>query len=192
MIRVDSITVQTEPTIEPVTLNEVRTHCRIDTHEENTYLTTLLKTARRYVERTTGRALLTQTLDLKLDAFPARIRLPNPPAASVTSITYTDPAGDSQTLGTGVYELDTARGQVRLQYDQVWPATRRHEDVITVRYVAGWTTRAAVPAELRLAVLQLCQHWYEFREPVLAGTIQSMTDLTVESLLAQWNVWSNV
>jgi uncharacterized phiE125 gp8 family phage protein len=192
MTQSQSLTLQTAPTIEPVSLADVRGHSRISTHEEDTYLTFLRKAARGHFETITGRALLTQTWDCKLAAFADPIGLPYPPLASVTSITYVDPNGDVQTLSTDVYEVDTARGHVRRQYGQDWPAVRSHEDVITVRYVAGWTSRDDVPEEIRLALLELCAHWCEFREPVIAGTITAAVDLTVESLLAPWVVWSGV
>jgi uncharacterized phiE125 gp8 family phage protein len=192
MTQSQSLTLQTAPTIEPVSLPDVRTHLRITTHDEDGYLTTLRRVARQHVERTTGRALLTQTWDYKLGAFIDPIVLPYPPAASVTSITYVDSEGNVQTLSTDVYELDTARGHVRRKFGQDWPAVRIHNDAITVRYVAGWTSAAAVPGDIRHAVLLLCGHWYEFREPVISGTITASVDLTVDSLLAPWVVWSHV
>lgn len=188
-----SLALQTAPTIEPVSLAEVRAHLRITGRAEDSYLTTLQKVARRHVETITGRALLTQTWDLKLSTFADPIYVPYPPLASVTSITYLDGDGDTQTLSTDVYEVDAARtpGEVRLKYGQAWPGIRGHEDVITIRYVAGWTAADNVPEGIRLAIMELCDHWQEFRGPVISGTSVAAVDLTVDSLLAPWDVWSN-
>ena len=64
------LTLATEPTAEPVTLAEAKTHCRVDTSDDDTYITTLIKAARLYTEEATNRALITQTWDWYFDSFP--------------------------------------------------------------------------------------------------------------------------
>ena len=81
----------TAPTIEPVSLEELRIHLRLDYDiEEDESLDALVESCRGYVEDFTRRALLTQTWDYYLDEFPSGnyIKLPFGNLQSVTRITY--------------------------------------------------------------------------------------------------------
>ena len=62
-------TLTTPPTTEPVALADARTHLRIDTHEEDAYITDLVKSATNYVERYLDRSLVTQTWTATFDTF---------------------------------------------------------------------------------------------------------------------------
>lgn len=91
------------PSIEPVSLAEAKAHLRVEVNDENSLIQTLITAARQYVETATRRALLQQTWDDKLDAFPCgAIVLPLSPVTSVTSITYLDTAGVSQTWSSSL------------------------------------------------------------------------------------------
>lgn len=60
----------TAPTIEPVTLEEIKEHCRIDGAEDDNLLTSLITVARQEAEKITRRQLITATWELRLDHFP--------------------------------------------------------------------------------------------------------------------------
>lgn len=60
----------TPPTIEPVTLDEVKEHCRIDSAEDDNFLNNLITVARQEAEKITRRQLITATWELRLDHFP--------------------------------------------------------------------------------------------------------------------------
>ncbi len=84
----------TGPTEEPVSLAEAKAQLREKTTDNDTEITSLIPRARQYVEDFTHRALITQTWELALDAFPAwAICVPKAPLASVTSIQYVDVDG---------------------------------------------------------------------------------------------------
>src|SRR5262249_25556880 len=55
---------------EPVTLDEAKSHARIETTADDTLVTGLIAAARQLVEKITHRALITQTWTLTLDAWP--------------------------------------------------------------------------------------------------------------------------
>ena len=165
-------TIQTAPTVEPVSLEELKAHLRVDIDDDDALITSIGKAARQQAEVYTGRAFCTQTWDLFLDSWPTVIYLPYPPLSSVTSITYTDTAGDSQTVSTSVYTVDTDSepGRIYLAYGQTWPTTRGIRHAITVRYVCGYGAAAAVPENVKHAIKIMAADMYENREEVVTGT----------------------
>jgi uncharacterized phiE125 gp8 family phage protein len=180
------------PTTLPVTLDEVKAHLRIDDDQvtEDALLFGLIHAAVEYAETFTRRALITQTWDLKMDRFPCGpIVLPKAPLQSVSSITYTDSNGDSQTWGSSNYIVDTASkpGMVHTAYQVSWPVARDIVNAVTVRFVAGYgTTLASVPESIRLAMLLMIAHWYENREAFTASPMSyQKAPESAEALL--WN-----
>jgi len=155
------------PASEPITLTEAKAHLRVETDftEDDTIIGTFISAARESCEARTGRQLVTATYALRLGGFPCgdSIELPKPPLVSVSSITYVDTDGTTQTLSTDVYEVDpyTTPGRVVLKYAQVWPTTRSQRNAVTITFVAGYEE---VPTLLKQGMLMRIAHWYENRE----------------------------
>lgn len=131
---------------------------------DDTYITSLIKSARTRIETETGRALCTQSWDYILDAFPCGndpIVLPLPPVSAVDSITYLDTAGATQTLASSHYVVDDTdvTCRVSLAYGYYWPATLPRANAVTVNFTTGYGAAAAVPdgikAAMRMAMLGL-------------------------------------
>ena len=155
----------TAPTIEPVTLAEVKNYCRIDEDRDDALIDSLIEAARDQVETRAGRQLITATWNMYLPDFPSIIRLPRPPLQSVTSITYVDSAGDAQTESATVYTADTKSepGLIHEAYSQSWSTHRADaDDVVTVTYVAGYGDAGTdVPEELKIALMMLVRSVYD-------------------------------
>lgn len=165
----------TAPTVYPVTLQVAKNHLRVDNDiiEDDALIMGLIAAATEYAETFTRRALISQTWDYKRDAFPNGdgFYLPLPALQSVTSITYTDSDGTSQTFSSSKYIVDTDSkpGRIALAYQQSWPVTRNIINAVTTRFVAGYGDDPAdVPESIRLAMLLMIGHWYENRESVAA------------------------
>jgi uncharacterized phiE125 gp8 family phage protein len=157
----------TPAALEPVTPSEVREHSRIDDHGEDPYLATRITAAREAAEARTHSVIVTQTWDDSFDVFDGTLLLDKQPVQQITSVTYTDAAGDANTLSDTVYELGTVKGLgvVRLKYQQVWPSdVRIHQDAITVRYVAGYGLPPEVPQQIKSAIELYVSHFNECRE----------------------------
>jgi uncharacterized phiE125 gp8 family phage protein len=132
-----------------------------------------------------------QTWDFTLDRFPlGAIKLPVQPVTSVSYVQYVDTAGSTQTFTEGTspdvakYDVftDGPRSTIVPKYNQVWPDTRDHPNVVTVRFVAGYT---AFPADLKQALRLLVGHQYENREAVIIGfTVIEELPLAVQSFLS--------
>lgn len=139
-------------------------------------LVALIKSARASAETITKRALVTQTWDLVLDRFPCwTINIPKPTLQSVTSITYVDPDGVTQTLATDQYRVDSssAPGRITPAYGVVWPSTRGITGAVTIRFVCGYGAAAVVPDGIKVWMLLRIKHFYDNKGAVVVGTITS-------------------
>jgi uncharacterized phiE125 gp8 family phage protein len=163
----------TGPAAEPVSLAEAKLHLRVEVTTDDALITRLIVTARRQAETKLDRALVNQTWELVLDSWPAdggpdAVRITNPPLVSVTSITYLDPAGGTQTVNSGDYVvLAGTPGLIFPAVGKSWPAVQSRPGVITVRYVAGFGADATtVPECVKTWILMHIGAWYENREAV--------------------------
>jgi len=187
-----SVTIKTEPATEPVSLVEAKAHLRVDCTDDNDYITTLIKVARKYAELYQRRSYITQTLELRLDRFPRYLlELPRPPSSAVASIKYTDSAGDEQTLDASLYTTDFNSYMPRIvpAFNQSWPTTRAVIDAVLIEYTAGYGAASAVPETIKQAILLLVSHWYENREPVSLGQTPADIPKTVDALLTMEKVY---
>lgn len=163
----------TAPTVEPVSTAEAKTHLRVTSSAEDSYIATLIKAARLHVELTVlKRALVTQTWDLVLDAFPAssEIEIPYPPLQSITSISYITEAGETLTYAASNYLVDAESepGRIKLKRTSSWPGdTLREISGVRIRFVAGYGLAAAVPEWAKQAILLYVGDLYENREDTL-------------------------
>lgn len=141
-------------------LEQLRRHCKIDppdsANDADTDLSAALAAAHKFAEHATGISIGSQTLELALDEFPsAGIQLPQGPVTSITSVTYVDTAGATQTLAGSAYSLDDYSTPQWLlpAAGTDWPATYEAANAVKVRYVAGAAALdGAVAQALRLLV----------------------------------------
>ena len=181
------------PSDEPITLVAAKEHLRMfDDHgdEEDGFITTLIVTARRWVERRTSRLLRAVEVDLVLDAFPAVIELPFTPVSSIVSITYIDGLGVQQTLDAGAYQADLiGRPHVVCPvFGSVWPVTETRLNAVTVTFRAGHTTTDPVPEDMLHGMKMLISHWDRNREALVIGTISKEIEMGVDSLVLPYRV----
>lgn len=173
-----SLKVITQPASEPVSLQEAKLHLRViatasDTaaHPEDDLIKSLITAARETVENETGRALMTQTLELGIDCFVGVVKLPRPPLVSVTSVKYTDFDGSEQTLAPGFYTVNdyTEPAQI-MPAPGVWlSGVPGAPNSVRIRYQAGYTSAALVPAAIKSWMLLRIGTLYASREDVSAG-----------------------
>lgn len=157
-----ALTLVTKPTAPPVGVLELREHLRIVDAAEDQQLGRYLEAVLGEVDGPGGwfgQALLTQTWDWTLDGFPCgkdwTLYAPLPPLQSVTSIKYLDTAGVEQTLPALDYDVDAKSlpGRILPAYGKTWPSTRMVMNAVTVRLVAGYGNAAAVPSDIRNAIV---------------------------------------
>jgi uncharacterized phiE125 gp8 family phage protein len=180
------------PAQEPLTLEEAKRFLRITTNAEDDDVLAIVAAARKRIERGTELALITQTVEVKLDRFwgHGALELPMPPLQSVESITYLDEAGAEQVLDPATYKVSTHRkpGRVWLAYDKSWPATNPERECVTVTFKAGFGDEPedvfAQAPNLLHAMRMLCAHYDRHRPAVLAGKAPELVPEGVETLMA--------
>lgn len=163
------------PSATPVSLTEVKAHCRVEGTDSDTVLTALLNAAVDHLDGWSGilgRAMVTQSWRQDFCGFATPLRLPLGPAASITSVTYYDADNAQQTLADTVYVLraDALGAYLDLKAGQSWPSAYGRADAVSVTFVAG-TDAADVPAALKAALLMLVSHWFHNREAVGDGSL---------------------
>src|SRR5512139_106594 len=99
------------PAKEPLSLEEAKRFLRITSDAEDDVVLALVAAARKRVERGTELALITQTVEAKVDGFwgSCALELPMPPLQSIVSIQYVDADGALQTLPSDTYTVSTHR-----------------------------------------------------------------------------------
>lgn len=217
-----SLTLVTAPTVNPVTDSEVYDHLRVPlvgspaAPVDASHIQALITAAVSHIDGKggiLGRALVTQTWDLKMDRFPSEreiggfvfeplysggpIRVPLPPLQSVTYIKYIDTDGSEQTLSDTLYTVDTSSepGRIVPAFGQTWPQTRGHIDDVTVRFVAGYAgddspedLRANVPGSIKAAIKVLVDEMYQNRGDTVLGSTVADLPFGVRALLAPFKV----
>lgn len=203
----------TAPSVEPVTLEEARNHLRVEpdgspaSHPDDTLIEALIQAAREWCETETNRAFVEQQFELKRDTFPSGstpIELPLPPLRSVDNIEYEDGDGVTQTWSASQYRVIKASGPKALPgYVQPTPDESYPTDVqdapdsVMITFTAGYEPdtassptdyRANVPAGIKRAILMLVAHWYEHREAVMVGASVGEMPFAVKALLAPFVV----
>jgi uncharacterized phiE125 gp8 family phage protein len=179
----------TAPTAEPLQVSEARRHLALDDSYYDDYISSLVEVTRATVQAHTHRQLVTATFDAKLDALPAgqgTLCLPYGQLQSITSVSYTDTAGVSQTFSSGDYDVSIARepGTIRPAYGEVWPVARLEQEAATVRFVCGYGAASAVPQAIKQAMLLLIGHYFNNREQTIVGTMASEIPQGSQALLA--------
>jgi len=188
----------TVPAAEPISTAEAKSHLRVEHADDNTLIDSLVVAARQKVEHDTWRALVTQTWDYFLDAFPVSadspIVVPRAPLASVTTVKYTDADGSTvTTLNAANYYVDTASepGRIQLQDGEVWPADElRPANGVEVRFVAGYGAAGDVPQALKQLIYLLVGHWYENREASISEVSITDVPLAYWALMWQYRGWA--
>lgn len=170
-----SLTRQTAPAVEPVTLSEAKAHLRVDTSDDDTYIGTLITAAREWCEQYLDRTLVHTQWVMRFDKFPDSgiepVELPRPPmvasgTATAVTLTFTTEPGSTSTYSTAEYRVDryATPGTVLPIYGSTWTPHRQDDNAISVTWWAGYgATGASVPAAIRHAMLMLIGTWYERR-----------------------------
>ena len=175
-----------EPEKLPVSLPEVRQHTRVTNHNDDAHLKTLMESATRHIELLSRQQLITQTWRVTGCNWPGSIiELPKRPLQSVTSVKYTDSAGDQQTVDSSLYTVDTdaTPGRIILNHNETWPSNRGHFNDIEIIFVCGFGDEGSdVPDTLKHAIKMMVSHWNENREAIIVGTITAVTPFAVKDL----------
>jgi uncharacterized phiE125 gp8 family phage protein len=201
------VSIITQPTVEPVSLEEAKLYLRVDATSEDDLVSSLIQAAREYVETHTRRTLVYTTYRYTLDTFPGwyglnftsqPIELPKYPVAQTSAagaysyamprVRYYDEDGVQQTLtyADDDFDLSLSDSPAKLQLypGDYWPSTEiGRASAVEVDFVAGYgPTAASVPESLKTVIKLLIGHWFENRQAVAPG-FGAEVPLAVDSIL---------
>lgn len=184
----------TGPASEPLTLDEAKLHLRVDHSADDALITSIIVAARQGAEHLTGRALITQTWELALDAFPvAGIAIARAGVQAITSVTYVDVAGATQTLASNTYSLDaeTTPAWLLPAIDTTWPDTLDTANALRVRFTCGYGDAASdVPDGIKAWMRLQIGAMYAQREAFVVGKpAVEIPGRFVDALLDPYRVW---
>lgn len=189
-----AVALLTGPAVEPVSLDDVKAHLRLDGDDDDGLLQAAITSARYHVEATTRRKLIEQGWRVYLDAWPRRwiVHLPVAPVMTVDAITIYDAAGEPQTVEPEDYEIDAASAPGRLVLSATAPVpVGKAVNGIEIDVTAGYGPSSVdVPGPLRQAVLMLVTHWYEHRGAVGHDLAVLIAPLGFEALVAPYRILS--
>ena len=188
-------TLNTGPSKEPVTVDQVKKHLRIMTSDDDAYINSLITPARKQVEYDLRRALITQTWTMYLDRFPGNgeyIRLPYPPLQSITYIKYYDTNNEQQTWSSDEYEEDIYSHPARIAetHGYNYPSTYSRLNAVEIKFIAGYgDDETDVPETITQAMYLLLGHWYENREATTDGRPIQTVPMAYEKLIWAERAW---
>jgi len=161
------------PSVEPVTLSDVKGHLRgiVGTGEDN-LLQSLISAVTKKVEAHINRAIIDQTWSASYDDVPVvnMFEIPRSPLKSIVSIHAFDVLNGATLVPSSSFFVDTASdpGRIVLSDGASWPSiTARQVNSFVVQFVAGYGLRDDVPADIKQAILQSVGFFYKNREGVI-------------------------
>lgn len=161
--------VTTQPDLEPVTVDEVKTFGRIDGDEEDDVIESGIKMAREASELLLGRSFIEQTITLVMDFWPSEvIKLPRPPLIAITGVYTTDEDDSDTEYDSDYYLVDTVAepGKLIIKQDYTPPTnTDRSYSGFKIIYTAGYGDEVTdVPEILRNAIKMWTIDYFETRK----------------------------
>ncbi len=177
------ITTETEL---PVTLREVKQHLRVEFRDDDFLIFSYMRAAFERLDGPDGylgRCLRPQVWQLDLGSLDGEITLPLPPCQAVSSITYIDTTGASQTLPPDSYRVSGIGGTARIAPVASWPSTNS----ASITFTAGYTR---TPEPIIAAIMLRVAHLYEHRESVVIGETATGLPLGEDDLIRNYRTWS--
>lgn len=186
------LTLLSPPTDYPVTLEEVKTHLRLDPEEtsEDAYLEILIGAAVDYVQNYTNRQLMPATYKLTLNSVPQTIPLARQPFAAITDIQAKDALGVAVALVKDTdYTLSKANDVADLTgiESSLWFNNYKS---IAITYTVGYPDAESVPKAIKSALFLIIGHLYTNREEVIVGTINGVSKFASDALLNPYRIFN--
>lgn len=189
MMRVERLT---QPSVEPVTLEELKNHCRITFEDDDVYLEGLGKAARGLLEKELSRSFITCEWAVYYDYLGGRTVDTDLPIATATEVTgFYLYRGGVEVEYTGYQFSPGAPGRVAPPWGSYYPFTIGELDSIKIVFSAGYGDDAdSVPEVLKHAIKLLVGGWYENREEITFGQSYQLTTGVQRLIKSEsWRGW---
>lgn len=157
----------TEAASEPLSLDEAKIFCRVDSPDDDDLIVSLIKSARRRVEKDTGLAIMTQKFVCVYDRWPDQapgglsgpwwdgvregpisivsytnaIDIPKRPFQAITGFKVRDAYGAFTDVDSSIYfvEVSDMRAKIIRKLGQIWPiVVLAPQSAIEIEFTAGF------------------------------------------------------
>lgn len=193
------ITETIAPSVEPVSLQEMKVHCRVeDTNDHDTILGSMITAARQWTEKHLQKSLIQRTYRADLWALYPVIELPMLPLSSVTQIKYYTPDSPQvlTTLDSNTYRHNLGYSSLYWDVSVTLPSVAYRHDAVQITFVSGYEPSSDspqdlagnVPEAIKSAIKLLANDLFEHRETnTTVGVFVSIQELPVaKALLAAY------
>jgi uncharacterized phiE125 gp8 family phage protein len=208
----------TAPSVEPLSLAEGKLFLRVDASDDDALISALIKTARRFVENYTGKALITQAWTLWLDRFPGGAygrtpwwsgtkegpvsmlypyedrRIPllrSPVQAAVPPVITTYDLDDTATVfSASKYIVDDSIEvpEIVLRDGEVWPAPLRAAKAVKIDFTAGYGDTSATVPDDLITAMRQLLAHWYENREAVSDSAMTEVPMTVKLLLDPYKV----
>lgn len=188
-------------TSKPVTLEDLKLHCRVDVADEDASLGTYLDAATEYVTDRTSLVLAPVSYQIDRDDWCSSLQVLVSPVREIASVKYLDVNASLVTVDPSLYRWErTDRGAiVEFLSSFIRPVLADdRDDAVQIAFQAGFDDPNAtgsgdepaliLPVRVKQVILLIAAHWFANREAVSADNLSTIP-LAAESLLAQLRVY---
>lgn len=175
----------TPPSVEPVTLDELRLISGANTTVEDDYLNVCGITARMIFERLTGRVVMNSKFRQRVSTWnggPAYLMVG--PVTSVTEVGYYDADNETATMDLANIscDIDSIPSPIYVQTGSYPSYNTIREYPVWFDFFAGAADRGEVDSAIKSAILNYADHLFKVRGVVVVGTIVSEIPLGFKTI----------
>lgn len=184
------VRVVTDLKVEPVTVEEAKLFCKVTGGEEDALFQTLIKAARRSLEKYTASSFGKKTIHAFWMVPPDdnQLELPYGPIISVDAVYRIDEEQTEEacTLNEDYYIYGSQ--DVVVYMVKYWSSGMVSARSVRVQYTAGYDSgdTELLPEDLKLAILKQVATDYELRENIAVGTIRAVLSNESKTLAAPY------
>ena len=174
-----------------LTTAEAKTHLKVDTSADDTYIDNLVSAATESAQIFTNRYFINTTITQHGDTWSDISTLFKSKVSSITHIKYFDSDNSEQTLATSVWlsDINHQPARIGLKPNQSFPSLADRINAVNCKYVVGYGSAASdVPQGIKEAVLLIVGNWYENRQEVVVGRIATELPKSAQYLLEQYKI----
>jgi len=174
----------------PVSLTEAKSHLKVDTTADDTYITSIIKAATQLSEEYTNRFFIDTVIEQTCSDFAQLQTLFKSKVSAVAHVKYYDSDNSLQTLSSTIYDtqLQYEPSQIQLADDKSFPEITKRNDAVVARYTVGYGTASDVPEIIKQAILLTIGNFYQNRNSVVIGRIATELPMNVKWLLDTYKV----
>jgi uncharacterized phiE125 gp8 family phage protein len=160
---------ETEPTHEPVTVNEAKNYFKVDDTTDDTLIAQIIKTARKMIETHASLTFHQRTVTQKQTGGVESLDALRMPVTTVSSITY---AKDFDSTPTTLDSLSYRLAGNKFYHESGNFVRGRDADGYVITYAAGMVadaTPSTLRSDFKTAILRVAAFLYENRQEYATG-----------------------